>query len=315
MFERLIDVVRTQVQPEARANVIAETLKQLEEALLNTNEWAYAGIIAGWRHVSQARPEDDDRTSARRKTCAELANLGAPFILGHVGEPQIGYAKDAWQRWIEQFEESDDPQHKSMVETFRRELSEMEPDYFVRDEGRASAEANPPQNFVVIGTSRTGGGGHRYYVYARKKSFSSGQFKKVLEELKEYWGGIPWFEVHGDDLYVYASTPGSWIGKGGQWIKAMSECLIKGKIIIKKSLMLIVDGFRPKGIFLPSEVALKFKEEAETKIMGRDATSPYAVNAREEMVFHPRDSEWLKKWINIFKQYETGGCRMWNNPF
>lgn len=95
---------------------------------------------------------------------------------------------------------------------------------FMRREGRSTANPNPPEGYLVIGTHRTGGGGHRWYAYARP-GLTLDEFIKFYKENPSLFGGWARFSEKGKHVIIETPSPGAWIGKKGRWVKALSKVL------------------------------------------------------------------------------------------
>lgn len=88
---------------------------------------------------------------------------------------------------------------------------------------------NPPKGYTVIGTHRTGGGGHRWYAYVKK-----GVYQELTSLIKDWLEmdsrtfplrNRP-YKVEGSTIIVYdPDDAGSIIGKDGRWVKALSEAI------------------------------------------------------------------------------------------
>lgn len=180
-------------------------------------------------------------------------------------------------------------------------------------EGRANADPKPPKGYVVIGTHRTGGGGHRYYAYGKINSATPDELIRSFKSNPElFGGGDPHFIPDGKNLIIYTRTPGSWIGSKGRWINSLSAVLQEGgRINIKELLALNMRGDRPSfGTFLRSDSSLvkTFLREAGEKMLdrkcgmsmlGAGATAPY-----DYMIFKSDDREWLNGWVDRLKEAE-----------
>ncbi len=120
-FHQLIEAVRVQIQPPARANAIAGTLQEL--SIFVPNGVTLADLAMGWRAVSQSsRSEEEVAIARRRTTCGELAEL-ATLITREPGKPDN--AARTWQIWSDAFKNSDNARQTAMADTFARELSEL----------------------------------------------------------------------------------------------------------------------------------------------------------------------------------------------
>ena len=184
---------------------------------------------------------------------------------------------------------------------------------FERREGRASAMPNPPESYEVIGTHRTGGGGHRWYAYAKRGSLSPEELRDFcIGHPSLFGGGLPFFEIQGRNLIVFTLTPGGWIGRGGCWVKAMSRCLKNGgRVFVKKSVSVYIRG---REGFLPSDCShtlregdlpQKWVQEAEEKMKERKSVFSSSSDHNYQydiVVFHPSEGEWLAGWMERLKK-------------
>lgn len=120
-FSQLIEAVKSNIEPEARATAVAGTLQQI--SVFIPNSVAFADIVIGWRVLSQTRPGDEVPVTRRRTTCAELAEIGSQFTKE---QGNLTGAVKTWQAWLDAFKDSDDPRHVVMAKTFARELAELQ---------------------------------------------------------------------------------------------------------------------------------------------------------------------------------------------
>ncbi len=134
-LDLLIANVRTQLQPEPRAQATANTLEQLSTYI--PVDVALADLVLGWRVLSRpAQPQEDIATERRRKTCGELADLASPLTSG---QGHLERAIRTWEAWSKMFayrenpernpeaiQDENDPRRNAMTKTFTRELSELE---------------------------------------------------------------------------------------------------------------------------------------------------------------------------------------------
>ena len=121
-LDRLIEAVKSQMQPPERAAPTANTLKQLSVYI--PTDVTLADLVVGWRIVARpAAPEEAVYIARRRITCGELAELASPFVSG---EGSLEQAIRTWDKWTKAFEKSDDPRQATMASTFARELAELQ---------------------------------------------------------------------------------------------------------------------------------------------------------------------------------------------
>lgn len=122
MFEQFVEVVKSQMQPPARANATASTLQQL--STLVPAGVTLADLAAGWRVLARPlQPDEEMKRAKRRATCGELADLAGEIT----SEPgNMTQAVKAWRAWTVAFEKSDDPRQAAMAATFAREYRELQ---------------------------------------------------------------------------------------------------------------------------------------------------------------------------------------------
>jgi hypothetical protein len=118
------------------------------------------------------------------------------------------------------------------IEEFLKEKMEEEisppssSPFIVLETGDAWTLPRKIKNYEIIQTHRTGGGGHRWYVYAQR-GLSPQEVADGIQQYRKYFpeGEI---QVQGDTLFIYTSEKGAWIGKEGRWIKALQKvCKVK----------------------------------------------------------------------------------------
>jgi hypothetical protein len=120
-FEKFVEAVRSQLQPEVRANATAGTLQQL--SALVPNGATLADLLAGWRILASPREGEEAGVVQRRVTCNDLAAIATQFT--HE-EGNLSRAIQVWQAWSNAFSDSTDPRHTTMAKTFSRELAELQ---------------------------------------------------------------------------------------------------------------------------------------------------------------------------------------------
>lgn len=121
-LDHLIETVKLQLQPPARAEATAKTLQEL--SIFIPNDVTLADLVVGWRRLSHStQNEEEIATTRRRVTCGELATLASQFTT----EPgSLTQAIKTWRIWRDAFKNSDDRRQNTMANTFARELSELE---------------------------------------------------------------------------------------------------------------------------------------------------------------------------------------------
>jgi hypothetical protein len=120
-FDQFLEAVKLQMQPEGRAQHQAGMHRYLRTLL--PAGVTLADLVAGWRVLAKPRPDSTSAVLSRRKTCAELAAIAAPFARepGHLIN-----AVRAWQAWLDASQRSADPRLAAMRATFARELAELQ---------------------------------------------------------------------------------------------------------------------------------------------------------------------------------------------
>lgn len=121
-LDQLIETVKAQMQPPARAMATANTLRQL--SVFIPNDVTLADLVVGWGTLAQAAKQHEEAaTSQRRVTCGELASMASQFA---AGQGNLAQAIKTWRSWRDAFKNSDDPRQATMASTFARELTELE---------------------------------------------------------------------------------------------------------------------------------------------------------------------------------------------
>ncbi len=126
-LDKLVEAVKAQMQPTARASHTASTLQEL--SIYIPVEVTLADLIAGWKILSQSPKNEeepamsDQRITDRRITCRELASIASQFTT----EPgDLAQAIKTWDIWQRVFKHRDGPRDQSMAKTFARELAELQ---------------------------------------------------------------------------------------------------------------------------------------------------------------------------------------------
>jgi TIR domain len=121
-LDQLIETVKSQMQPPARALATASTLEQL--SIFIPNDVTLADLVVGWRTLSHALKQGEEpATTQRRVTCDELAHMASQFT---TDQGNIAQAIKTWNIWAKAFKKSDDPRQVAMAKTFARELTELQ---------------------------------------------------------------------------------------------------------------------------------------------------------------------------------------------
>lgn len=183
---------------------------------------------------------------------------------------------------------------------------------FTRDEGRWYAEPNPPEGYVVVGTSRTAGGGHRWYTYAKIGSFSS--LAEFMEEFKKQGRTFPvvYYRIDPERniIYVLPHEVGGMIGKQGRWVKAISAVLGK-KVYVQEETKYLIFKRPPQNICWyckditvsdgPIDVVVDFQKAYIEKyirhcfVHGRDSTNHCGNLALVDKEFLEKEKEIIEK--------------------
>lgn len=121
-LDRLIETIKSQMQPPGRAMATASTLQQL--SIFVPNEVTLADLVAGWQILSHASKEGEEVAIVQRRlTCGELAQMASQFISD---QGNLAQAIKTWHIWQDAFSNSGDPRQATMAKTFARELTELQ---------------------------------------------------------------------------------------------------------------------------------------------------------------------------------------------
>jgi hypothetical protein len=121
-LDQLIETVKAQMQPPARALATASTLEQL--SIFIPNDVMLADLVVGWRTLSHTSKQGEEpATAQRRVTCSELAYMASQLT---TGQGNLAQAIKTWGIWAEAFKKSGDPRQAAMARTFTRELTELQ---------------------------------------------------------------------------------------------------------------------------------------------------------------------------------------------
>ena len=108
--------------------------------------------------------------------------------------------------------------------------------------------AADPKDFVLVGKDRTGGRGHNYWLYVRRRAFPS------LSSLLNTWKDLPIkgtckqlfsipFRIFENTIQVYEDQhKGIIIGRKGWQIKALSAA-IGQRVLVGRTICLILDSY------------------------------------------------------------------------
>ena len=89
------------------------------EEILGVHSVSEGDLKIGLQKLAHSRGENElGNIVGRRKTCQEIADLCE-------GDGKIENAIAAWSAWQKYCAGIDDPRHKTMAETFERELAEL----------------------------------------------------------------------------------------------------------------------------------------------------------------------------------------------
>jgi hypothetical protein len=127
VFDQFLATVQQRMQPEGRAQHQFHMNQYLCSLL--PQDITLADLALGWQALTQDRADDSSSVASRRKTCAELAAIAAPFIEasgGTDGDGTLSGAIRAWQVWLATSQTSLDPRVRALRETSARELRELE---------------------------------------------------------------------------------------------------------------------------------------------------------------------------------------------
>ena len=120
-FDQFLEAVTLQMQPEGRAQHTAGMHRYLRTLL--PRDATLADLVAGWQVLAKERHDTNSAVRSRRKTCAELAAIAAPFTSG---QGNLTAAVSTWQTWLDASQSSADPRLTAMRATFARELVELQ---------------------------------------------------------------------------------------------------------------------------------------------------------------------------------------------
>jgi hypothetical protein len=119
-FNRIADLVASNLQPEGRAQAIASTLRQIGE-IAGEEPILPEDVQAALNYLSTPKDGDDAPISARRRTCAEIATLLAPASTS----PGFGRYAVICLLVADAFDTSTDPRQQAMAKTATREAEEL----------------------------------------------------------------------------------------------------------------------------------------------------------------------------------------------
>ncbi len=144
IFQAFTNYVRAKLQPDYRANEIANTLEELFEVAKNEireKNVTLSNIATAWVLLSSGNFNNTDESGSwksRRKVCSDLFCAFASFskinaardLLKEINGADL--AADVWWCWVEHYRpwagsnKKEDQTKKSMFWTFSRELSEIQ---------------------------------------------------------------------------------------------------------------------------------------------------------------------------------------------
>ena len=121
-FDRLIEAVKQQIQPEGRAQHLAGMLQQL--FALTPDDVTLADLVAGWQILGRSQSQDEPAAIVhRRDVCNRLSAIATPLT----NEPgQLAAALRTWQAWQDAFQQSTDPRESAMAKILVREIAELQ---------------------------------------------------------------------------------------------------------------------------------------------------------------------------------------------
>lgn len=121
-YERLLEAIKQQMQPEGRAQHVAGSFQPLLASLPGDVTLADLGL--GWQLLALPHSEQEPAAvTHRREVCAQLAAITAR-LTSEAG--QLTGAVKAWQTWQEACQKSADSRLAGMTKTFARELTELQ---------------------------------------------------------------------------------------------------------------------------------------------------------------------------------------------
>jgi hypothetical protein len=115
-------LIETGLAPEGRAAATAATFRQLGDSAACDIHLTLADLVAGLELVAASRDGDPPPVAARRKTCAEIAELVKPVAPG--GNPEC--LAQVFRCIESHFSRSTDPRQLAIATTAAREAAEIE---------------------------------------------------------------------------------------------------------------------------------------------------------------------------------------------
>ncbi len=124
-LDRLVETVKSQMQPPGRATATAGTLQEL--SIYVPTDVTLADLVVGWQTLAQASKQGEEpATLQRRVTCGELAKMATQFT---TDQGNLAQAIKTWRIWRDVFTnrtDRGDPRKATMANTFARELTELQ---------------------------------------------------------------------------------------------------------------------------------------------------------------------------------------------
>ena len=121
-FDRLIEAVKQQIQPEGRAQHLAAMLQQL--FALTPDDVTLADLVTGWQFLGRSQSQDEPAAiTHRRDVCNRLSAIATPLTSG---AGQLAGAIKTWQVWHDAFQQSSDPRETAMAKILVREIVELQ---------------------------------------------------------------------------------------------------------------------------------------------------------------------------------------------
>lgn len=121
-FDRLIEAVKQQIQPQGRAQHLTAMLQQL--FALMPDDATLADLVVGWQLLGRSQSQDEPAaTTHRRDVCNRLSTIAAPLASG---SGRLAAAVKTWEAWQNAFQQSHDPRESAMAKILGREIAELQ---------------------------------------------------------------------------------------------------------------------------------------------------------------------------------------------